>query len=622
MSPIQLKKMNIFKLSVFLLLFNLVEIVFAIDTLDVNTDNEKAVELMLRADSEALVDSINKILLQTQLDELRNSERLQRRKIEAELQLLKEKDSIGKVNMLAEINQLKHSATGFPVIVHKDTLLVLYTKIGSLTPKERATVVTERLLTLYREYLVKADSLVLVNSGSSVDVFFKEMNVLSVTDLDELWYGESKMAIATKIKNRIESDVRVYKRDRSVMKLVKETGLVLLIVLILVGLVKGVNYYFRAKVNVFLWKKRGVWFKGLSFRKTQLIDANKETSLVLVFAKLMRYALIVLLLYLTLPIIFSIFPLTQRLADVLFAYILSPIKVIVQAFLGYIPELITIAVIVAVTRLLLRFLRFVSVEIENERLSVPGFFPDWAKPTYNIVKVLLLAFMFVVVFPYLPGSDSPVFKGVSVFLGIVFSLGSTSIIGNMIAGLVITYMRPFKIGDRIKIGEVDGSVVEKTAFVTRIRTPKKEFITIPNSNVLSSNVINYSNSKLQGGMIVHTTVTIGYDVPWRKVHQALVNAAKQTANLNMGIAPFVHQTSLDDFYVSYQLNAHTNEPDKLPAIYSELHENIQDRFNEEGIEILSPHYRAARDGNKIAIPDDYLPPDYKAPGFRVENTSD
>ncbi len=187
----------------------------------------------------------------------------------------------------------------------------------------------------------------------------------------------------------------------------------------------------------------------------------------------------------------------------------------------------------------------------------------------------------------------------------------------MVAGLVLTYMRPFKIGDRIKIGDVIGNVVEKTPFVTRIRTPKKEFITIPNSNILSSNVTNYSNSKLQGGLVIHTTVTIGYDVPWRKVHQILIKAAKQTSSLNLEIAPFVLQTSLDDFYVSYQLNAHTYEPDKQPGIYSELHQNIQDGFNEGGIEILSPHYRAARDGNPMAVPKDYLPEDYKSPGFKI-----
>ena len=148
---------------------------------------------------------------------------------------------------------------------------------------------------------------------------------------------------------------------------------------------------------------------------------------------------------------------------------------------------------------------------------------------------------------------------------------------------------------------------------------EKEFITIPNSNILASNVINYSNSKLQVGLVLHTTVTIGYDVPWRKVHQILTCAAKKTSYLNPEIAPFVHQTSLDDFYVSYQLNAHTNEPDKQPGIYSELHENIQDGFNEAGIEIMSPHYRAGRDGNSMAIPKDYLPEGYVTPGFKIED---
>ena len=288
-----------------------------------------------------------------------------------------------------------------------------------------------------------------------------------------------------------------------------------------------------------------------------------------------------------------------------------------MSFLGYIPELITIGVILFVTRYVLKFLKFIATEIEEENFVFSGFFSDWAKPTYNIVKVFVIAFMIIVIFPYLPGSDSAVFKGVSVFIGVIFSLGSSSIIGNLVAGLVITYMRPFKVGDRIKIGEVVGNVVEKTPFVTRIRTPKKESITIPNSNVLSSNVVNYSNTKLQGGLVVHTTITIGYDVPWRQVHQLLINAAKNTSNLNLTIAPFVLQTSLDDNYVSYQLNAHTNDPDKQPLIYSELHQNIQDGFNNAGLEILSPHYQSARDGNHIVVPKDYVPEGYKAPKFRV-----
>ena len=345
----------------------------------------------------------------------------------------------------------------------------------------------------------------------------------------------------------------------------------------------------------------------------------KSLMSVLFILKIIRYLIILILLYLTIPILFSIFPPTRRLADLLFGYILSPLRKIAISVVEYIPELITIVIIIFITRYVLKFFKFLSQEIKAEKLKIPGFFPDWASPTYNIVKVLVLAFMFIVIFPYLPGSDSPVFKGVSVFLGIVFSLGSSSIIGNMIAGLVITYMRPFQIGDRIKIGDVLGDVIEKTPFVTRIRTPKKEFITLPNSNILASSVVNYSTSKREDGIILHTTITIGYDVPWRQVHELLIEAALKTKHVNKSTQPFVLQTSLDDFYVSYQLNAHTNEPSMQPAIYSELHQNIQDGFNEAGIEIMSPHYRATRDGNAVTLPFNYWPKDYKIPGFKIEN---
>jgi small-conductance mechanosensitive channel len=187
----------------------------------------------------------------------------------------------------------------------------------------------------------------------------------------------------------------------------------------------------------------------------------------------------------------------------------------------------------------------------------------------------------------------------------------------MVAGLVITYMRPFKEGDRIKIGDVTGDVIEKTLLVTRLRTPKNEEVTIPNSSVLSGNTVNYSTMARTVGLIIHTTVTIGYDVPWKKMHQALLNAADRTELLQKEPKPFVLQTSLDDFYVSYQINAFTRETNRHNRLYSNLHQNIQDCCNEMGIEIMSPHYRSARDGNATTIPADYLPKDYKAPGFNV-----
>ncbi len=258
------------------------------------------------------------------------------------------------------------------------------------------------------------------------------------------------------------------------------------------------------------------------------------------------------------------------------------------------------------------------MEIMRGNLKINGFYPDWARPTYQIVRVLVIAFMIVSIWGYIPGSDSPVFQGISVFLGFLFTFGSAGSLSNIIAGLVLTYMRLFKIGDRVKIGEVFGDVIEKSSLVTRVRTPKNEIISIPNSTVMSSHTINYSSDAPEKGLIIHTTVTIGYDIPWKKMHAALIEAAKRTELVVATPEPFVLQTSLEDFYVAYQINAYVKEANKQATIYSNLHQNIQDVCNEQGIEILSPHYRAARDGNMSTIPENYLPKDYKAPSFNVK----
>ena len=227
-----------------------------------------------------------------------------------------------------------------------------------------------------------------------------------------------------------------------------------------------------------------------------------------------------------------------------------------SGLINYIPEIISILVIIMVTKYFIRFLKFMSEEVENGKLQINGFYPDWARPTFNLLKIIVYAFAFVVIFPYLPGSDSTAFQGVSVFLGLLISLGSTSVIGNMLAGLVITYMRAFKIGDRVKIGDVTGDVIEKSMFVIRIRTIKNEDVTIPNSAVLAGNTKNYSSNAKDLGLILNTTVTIGYDVPWEKVHKLLIDAALKTEHIKAEPSPFVLQTSLDDFYVSYQINAY------------------------------------------------------------------
>jgi small-conductance mechanosensitive channel len=264
--------------------------------------------------------------------------------------------------------------------------------------------------------------------------------------------------------------------------------------------------------------------------------------------------------------------------------------------------LIKIILIIINFRYIIKWLRFVADEVGKEKIKIKGFYSDWARPTFNIIRVLLYAFMFILIFPHLPGSNSPIFQGVSVFIGVIFSLGSTSVINNVMSGLVLTYMRPFKVGDRIRIGEIIGNVVEKTPFVIRIRTPKNEEVTIPNSGIMAAQTFNYTESARNYKLILHTEVTFGYDTPWRQVHDLLLSVAKLTADVLEEPKPYILQTALDDFYVEYQLNVFVIDADKMPRIYSELRQNIQDVFREAGIEIMSPHYRALRDGNKCTVP--------------------
>ncbi|MDQ6843675.1 MAG: mechanosensitive ion channel family protein, partial [Bacteroidota bacterium] len=305
-------------------------------------------------------------------------------------------------------------------------------------------------------------------------------------------------------------------------------------------------------------------------------------------------------------------------ADTLLGYFISPLKKIFRSIWDFLPNLFTIIVIIIVFRYLLKGLKFLKNEIESGVLKINGFYPDWANPTFQIVKILVLAFMMVVMFPYLPGSGSPAFQGISVFLGVLFTFGSAGSLSNIIAGLVLTYMRGFKIGDRVKIADITGDIIEKTLLVTRIRTIKNEIISIPNSNVMNSHTTNFSSDAADKGLIIHTTITIGYDSPWRQIHQLMIDAASATPMIEKEPAPFVLQISLDDFYVSYQINAYTKEPNKQAIIYSHLHQNIQDKFNEAGVEIMSSHYSNLRDGNTTTIPADYLPKDYVVPGFNIK----
>ena len=549
-------------------------------------------KLLKRADSVMLADSLARVQLLQQLEQLKTTDNLHKLDLLSRIRDIESVDSIRRALRVARIDSLKSVTQGFPVAPFKDTLLYIYTKLGPFSARDRASNITDKIKSLLNEKEDIPDFHVKDNEETT-DVISNDIILLSVTNDDAIWIGTSREELAIVYKNAIETSIKEFYEDNTLKKILMRIGRVLLVVAILFIIVFYINRFFRF-IKKKLYAQKGKLIKGVKVRNYEFLTAYRIIQVIFAGLNFLKIVVIILAFYLSLPVLFSIFPGTKNIADQLLSYFLSPINDIFIGVIDYIPNLVTIGVIYAIIHYLIRFIKFLALEIERGELVIGGFYRDWARPTFNIIRFILYAFMFVVIFPYLPGSDSQVFQGVTIFVGLLISLGSTSAISNMVAGLVITYMRPFKIGDKVKIGEVSGEVLEKSLLVTRLRTIKNEDITVPNASVLSGYTVNYSSVASNMGLIVHTTVTIGYDVPWKKVHELLLSAAKETKMTVDSKKPFILQTSLDDFYVSYQVNVYTHHAEKMQVIKSELHQNIQDRFNEAGIEILSPHYRANR----------------------------
>lgn len=594
-------------------------------TINSNTINDSLNNAILKEYNKKLVqfevsrvaDSIEKSKLESKLNSLKTTDNFKKEDLLKQLKALKNKESERILQKKTRIDSLRIIGKGYPVKgFFKDTLFIIYNKLGGFSTQERAEAISNRIKNLGTVFTFKPNSLKINKSETTEDLVFEETVIMSITENDALWNDTTPDKLAKSYKAIIVRNVIKYKSETSFSELAKEIGLALLVIIITWLLL----FYIRKLFNwtaLKLQLQENKKIKGIKIRDYTLFDSKQEIRFLLNINKIFKWFLILLIIYIALPILFGIFPWTKDFADTLFGYVFNPVKKIMLGFWNYLPNLITIIVIVFVFHYMMRGIHFLKTEIEKDNLHLPGFYPDWANPTYQIIRVLVFAFLIVVIFPYLPGSDSPVFRGVSVFLGFLFTFGSAGSLSNIISGLVLTYMRLFKIGDRVKVGDVTGDVIEKSLLVTRIRTIKNEVVSIPNSTVMSTHTINYSSDAINKGLILHTTVTIGYDVPWKTIHKALIDSAKKTEFVLQFPIPFVLQTSLDDFYVSYQINAYTNEANKQALIYSNLHQNIQDICNERGIEIMSPHYLAARDGNKTTIPLDYLDKNYQSPSFNI-----
>lgn len=565
--------------------------------------NEDTLGTMVAQKSDT--DSLHLLKIKEDLETSRLNEANLRMEIEQMKLKYDAADSLKLAKQRLRIDSLRRMTPGIPVIVEGDTLYYLFAKRGGHTPQQRAEMNAAAITELGKRFNLQPDSVYIESSDIVTDLMYGNKVLSSFTDQDGLWEGCSRDQLAAAKRKVIVDKLKVMKDEHSLWQLGKR---VLYFILVIVGqfLLFKLTIWLFNKLKARIQRLKDTKLKPISIQDYELLDTQKQVNLLVFLASLLRYAVMLLQLILTVPLLFAIFPQTKDLAYKLFSYIWEPIRSIFLGIVEYIPNLFTIFVIWLAVKYLVRLVRYLASEIQSERLKIGGFYADWAMPTFHIVRFLLYAFMIAMIYPYLPGSKSGVFQGISVFVGLIVSLGSSTVIGNIIAGLVITYMRPFKLGDRIKLNDTTGNVIEKTPLVTRIRTPKNEVVTIPNSFIMSSHTVNFSQSARDYGLIIHSEVSIGYDIPWRKTHQLLIEAALNTPGVVDDPRPFVLETSLQDYYPVYQVNAYIKDANQLAQVYSDLHQNIQDRFNEEGIEIMSPHYIATRDGNETTIPKDDL----------------
>ena len=502
----------------------------------------------------------------------------ERQQLLREINVLRSRDSILYAKRKQAVDSLRSLNQGVPVVPFRDTLFTLYTQIGSYTAQERAAAIENRIRSMADNYKVNVDSIYLQQNEDSWIVIWQDQMIAGVNEEDAMWADMQTAQLANHYLHHIRASIQQYRDDTSLQKIAMGIGFAIIIIAALALLIRGIGKAIRW-VKKRLLLLRTSLFPGLQIKGYEIVSANRQVKFVWSILDILKWFLILVSVYLALPVLLNLFPTTRGYAPILLGYFIKPIKDVAQAIVAYLPNMITIVVICFIFRYLLKALRFFAQEIHNGSLSFPGFYREWALPTFHIVRVLLFAFLLIIIFPYFPGADTPIFKGVSVFIGVLFTFSSAGALGNIIAGLLLTYMRSFSIGDRVKIGEVSGDIIEKSLLVTRIRTVKNEVISVPNSQVMNSHTINYSMDVDENPLIVYTHITMAYEITWQQVHELAKKACDQVDLLEKNPAPFILQTSLDDFYVTYQINAYTRNPHKQALIYSELHKHLLDVFH-------------------------------------------
>lgn len=508
---------------------------------------------------------------------------------------------------------------GAPVIVNDQELFRLEAGLGSITPTERAAAVADHISKVVNNPFAGETEITLNDVQGATNIVANGEVLVSVTDADAIFAGRDRNDLAQEWATNIQRAIIEARAANTVESRVKSALIVVGIILGLFFLVWLINYSGSWLVD----KLDPATESGRTPRtlaRSEFYQSGLFSRVVRMTIRVVKVALIFFLVIFAIPLLLSSLPQTRNLGTRLGALLLDPLAELWDGFVSFLPDLVFLLVLGVLTWFVIRLLRMFFREVERGVIRLPSFQPEWANFTGRMISFLLIIIAVIIGFTSLPFSQLPVFQGISAFVALLLTLASSSAIANIIAGIILTYTGAFYLGDIIQIQDTTGEVVGKYLLTTRIRTFKNELVAIPNSLVLSNSVTNFSHLARETGLTLHTTVTIGYDVPWPKVHELLIGAALDSEGFLKEPPPFVLQTALNDYYVAYELNAFSKKPEILPRLYSTLHENIQARFNAAGVEIMSPAYTALRDGNAITLPPDFLPAGYRPPTFRVGAT--
>lgn len=506
-----------------------------------------------------------------------------------------------------------------PVVVRGDTLFHVRVAIPPYTLAQRALTLGNRFAEAAGRADLATDSVVARESDGASLLVLDQTIVAVVQDADAAAAGLPRPELAARWATGATRGLRhaaETTRLRTVLIGLGEALLATAVLVLMVWLLARTDRWVARRFHA--WARERIDESGIS--RLRLITPGQLARLVLGTARLLRLTATAVLAYFWLVAVLGSFPATRATAGRILGYVVEPLQRMLAAVLGYLPSLLFIILAVVALRALLHVIRVVFSAIEAGRLTFEGFPAEWADPTYKIVRTLVLIFGLILVFPYLPGAGSDAFKAISLFAGALFSLGSSGAVANIVAGTVITYTRAFKVGDYVRIGEAEGMVIERSLLVTRLRSTTNVDVSIPSATVLNGHVQNFTTMAAEGRLVLQSRITIGYDAPWRRVHELLLEAAARTEGVQASPAPFVVQEALNDYYPTYCLNVYTDRATGMEVfrLRSRLNEHIQDAFFAGGVEILSPAYTAIRDGNRTAMPAEHLPPGYRAPGFGIE----